>query len=485
MKQAAQLNITPAQRISRIEAIKGEGKYWDMCRRDDADPSMFGPMVMPFSLPIEMLSESTSTAVWAKWYDGLKNARAAGNLAARKQTAEELAVCGDLRAIDPMQRLTWRLNLDLAAVSADLSGTVTHHSASRMPMLLINQAMASILGSDTLRALYETVAFSRRCELTKQVEQFFPAMKALHENGLFIRSSCQHLLGLAHLLPKLNDQHLSKVEVSLVKLIITCLVRTLPSRLGILIAVSTPAIDDLFSSPCLFSGLSSDDLGTDKSVWTHLPDHVLRETIDGLMDFSFPMYNNAYVDDDNFFDNLINSIDRAAFNLSKGNSVGDTLNQIYQGFLGEFALAEHTDLGQLLTAGGKFFAVQVPNLPEDMVRPGLNMAIDGREQEVVDALFDLAVASYVQSGTNNDLQVLAEYNNGLENAGNRIKELTASGNPKKIARIQKVGDQANQELERGREWFTSLLPGIIALIERWNAFNVKIEGLRRAPSQDD
>lgn len=472
--------ITPV-RLSRHGLIKGSGPYWDTCRRDDTDTRMYGPMVMPFALPKEMLCEDTSAAIWAQWYGGLKNARTAGKHAARRQTVGEHALCGDLRSLDVMERLTRRLDMDLATVMITSDNSAMAHCDDHMPMLKLNEVMEQVVGGDVIRSIYDAVISKERGELTALIEQFFPVMKELHSRGLLLRGTCQHLLGLGQLLPKLKQQHLVPSELGVIKLLIACIIRSLPSRLGIAIAVTTPEFSDIFATPPMFMGLQSKDIANGESLWDLVPEGTIEETVTALEAFSFSAYTNAYVDDEDFFDELVSSIDKVAFTIESGHEAGDSINQIYQKLIGECALAELSVLKTLMTAGGKFFAVQTPDIPEDLIQPGLNVAISGREKEALSAVFNLTIACYMQSGAYNDLEALAEYEKALEAAGEQIKSLSESGNPKKIAQVDKVGKTAMGDLERGREWFVSLIPGVINAMESWKTFNEKVWALRNQP----
>jgi len=478
MSQALPVTSHTHSRISRKDILKGDGGFWDMCRIDDADLSMAGPMSMSFALPAEMLAQTSSAAVWTKWYGGLRNAREAGKKAGRMQSAKEIEHSGNLRDMDPLLRLTHRLDLDLTLLACDSAGEFKEHAADQMPMTKINQVMFDLLGTDTCNEIYKTVYYSRREELAATVERFFPAMKALHEQGLMLRSACQHLIAIGLLLEKLDDPHLLPVDVLLVKLVISCLVRTLPGRLGIVVAVSTPTIANIFEQPCRFYGITADDLNAPEGIWSCVPKDAARTTSCGLSSFSMDLYYNAYLDDEDYFDQLIRRIDSVSMAAANGENVGSQLNSIYQDFLSEYALADSSQLAQLLKEGGIFFDLDAPTIPQDMIQPGLNMDIAGKHKAVTDALFDLVVASFTQSGTGCDMEVLREIQSMIEATGARVTKLSRNATEKDVKRIQRAGQEAMQHLEKGKHWFRSVGEGYEALIKSWCAFNASILALR-------
>lgn len=478
MSHALPVSSYTPTRISRHDDLKGEGSFWDMCRSDDADLNMVGPLSMSFALPAEMLDRTISTAVWTKWYGGLRNAREAGKLAGRMQSKQEIEQAGNLRDMDPLDRLTYRLDQDLALLACDSNGEFRHHAADRMPMTKINQVMLDILGADTCNQIYMTVTYSRREELAEAVEGYFPAMRALHDKGLMLRSASQHLIAIGLLVKKLDDPHLIPVDMLVVKLVISCLMRTLPGRLAMLVAVTTPVIGDIFEQPCMFYGVTSDTLKATPDIWAQLPDVASSATANGLIEYSAPLYFNAYLDDESYFDQLIRRIDSTSHAIAKGQDVGDQLNSIYQDFLGEYALADCSQLAQLLNEGGTFFEVTAPAVTQDMIRSGLNMNIPNQQKAVIDALFDLVVASFSQSGTSCDMEVLREYQSMIEATGARVKKLSQNATQKDVDKIQRAGKEAMKNFEMGKEWFALVTEGYSALIKSWAEFNTSIEQLR-------
>lgn len=462
-------------RVSRAHLMRGEGSYWEMCRRDDQDQGMYGPLTMPFALPVEMLSQEISAEVWCKWYSSMKIARHAGAQAGRRQTPEELALAGNLRNLDPMLRLTMRLDLDLAQLACVPAGEFIVEDG---PMSLINGAIDAYLGVDSSSHIFETVTATDRQTLAKMIEDHFPVMERIHKAGVLIRGISQHLLALGFMTQKMKSQHMSTADKRVVRLLAACLLRTIPSRIAILLCVTIPELSDVFARPCVFYGVSANDLATGEDIWNRLPAEALESTVIGLSEVHFPTYLDEYMEEVSLFDTLIPQIDTEVYHASCGRGDGKKIDDLYQAFVGEYALADQAEMDALVRVGGEFFAVKVPAVPEGMVRPDLCLNIPGKEKEAALALFNIAAACYARISNSSDLRVLHEYRQMIEDTGKLVKELSESNSPKRMSKIEKAGQQAMRDLERGKEWFISNLDGISDLIGAWGRFNSTIDKLK-------
>lgn len=458
------------QRVSRAHLMTGEGRYWEMCRRDDLDPAMYGPMMMPFALPPEFLDQGNSSAIWSMWYESMKEARQAGAKAGRRQSPDELAVIGDLRNLDPMLRLTWRLDMDLTLLSC-LPAEEFNQQAGYSPVTKINGFISQFLGYDTNSVIFEAVSTSNREALAKMVEAQFPAMGRLHKAGILIRANCQNLLAIGLLQEKMKSEHLNAADKRAIKFISACLLRTLPSRIAMLVCVTTPALAGTFENECMFFGIQASDLAGGKDIWAMLPAAALETTVVGLSEVQIPFYYDESQEDESYYDRLIAQIDAEVYHASAGRGDAKRIDAIYQAFVGEFALADEAELKQLLCSGGQFYDISVPEVPEQMVRPDISLAVPGKETEMALALFELVVANYCRGGNYYDLCVLNDHRRMVENTGKRVMELSNSNSPKRQSKIEKAGQQAMQDLARGKEWFVSNLDSINAQMAAWDRFN--------------
>jgi hypothetical protein len=463
----------PHQRIYRAEQIQGKGAYWDTCRRDDADPQMFGPLSMPYAVPGEMLDAGAGEKAWTYWYGALKQARKASERAARRLTTLEASYCPSLISVPHFERLSRRVDLDLFAVATDHDGSFRLHGQELMPLVYLMPVLEKAIGAETCLKIYELAMTAPAQELCQVVEAAFPFMKALHGYGVLVRSTSQHLLGLHQLIQTLElAKKASAPDLGGLRLLASCLIRTLPTRIGILATISSPALSECFDWPCRFYGVSSADLAAGGDIWSMVPESALADTAISLTDYHFPLYS------DEDFNNLVAMLDRHTLNAIAGKPVALEINAVYQDFLGAFALAQHADLQQFLQVGGVFFAAEPYIVPADMIRPGFSLVIEGHEAKVANALFNVMIACYCAGNVLAMVEQVAKAHKHLDSVGEKIKAMSQNSSPKKVAKIQALGKKTNEELDQGRVWFVDEAMRLKPLIAAWAAFYEELATLR-------
>ncbi|MDS9914935.1 hypothetical protein RMI87_15635 [Pseudomonas aeruginosa] len=476
-----QASIASTPRVTRAELFSGETDYWSTCRKDDEDECMYGPLMMPYAIPGDMLSNQNGEAAWALWYGSHKDARKAANLSSRSLSDLEIASSQKLEEMSPFTRLAKRLDLDQMRLAADLAHSGTGgalafklHTQEMMPLLRLDAALRRQIGAANCQQIYRLAMAAPAPELAKMVEGEFPFMKALHEKGAFRRSTSQHLLGLACLIQTIRPgSNLSDAETLVCKLLITCIVRSLPARLGILVAVTSPEVASCFDWPCLFHGVSSSDFQEGTDIWTLVPGEVLEETSTSLKAYTFPMYPDQVTNE------IIQRLDVLAIAAARGSPVAMELNAIHQDFLTKSALEMHDELKLFITEGGIYFAAHPYEAPEDMVRPGYNLAIEGRENEIAEALFSVILSTYFAGSVRPLLVKVADYKLSLEKTGKKIEEYSKSGSAKLVAKINGLGKKGMAELATGREWFVDEAMRLKGLVSAWTDFYGQMDAFRR------
>lgn len=466
-------NSQQPQRINRSEEIQGKGAYWDTCRRDDADPQMFGPLSMPYAVPGEMLDAGAAEKAWTYWYGALKLARKATDRAARRLTSKEASYCPSLISLPQFERLSRRVDLDLFAVATDHDGSFRLHGQELMPLIYLMPVLEKAIGAETCLRIYELAMTAPAQELCQVVEAAFPFMKALHGCGVLVRSTSQHLLGLSQLIRTLElAKEASAPDLGGLRLLATCLIRTLPTRIGILATISNPVLSECFDWPCRFYGLSNTDVTVGCDIWSMLPPEALSDTALSLTDYHFPLYS------DEDFNSLVAKLDQHTLNAFAGKPAALEINAVYQDFLGAFALAQHADLQQFLQVGGVFFAAEPYMVPADMIRPGFSLVIEGHETKVAGALFNVMIACYCAGNILAAVEQVAKAQKQLDSVGEKIKALSQNSSPKNVAKIQAIGKKANEELDQGRVWFVDEAMRLKPLIAAWTAFYEELATLR-------
>lgn len=476
-----QVGIASIQRISRAGLFIGDTAYWSTCRKDDSDEGMYGPLMMPYAVPGDMLNNQKGEAAWALWYNSHKEARKAANFASRRLTELELSYSQKLEELSPFTRLTTRLDLDQMRLATDQAhsgaggtGSFKLHTQEMMPLLHLDVALQKQIGGANCQQIYRLAMAAPAPELAKMVEGEFPFMKALHEKGAFLRSTSQHLLGLACLIQTIKPGYnLPDAEKLVGKLLITCLVRSLPARLGILAAITSAEIASCFNWPCRFHGISNTDMQEGTDVWSLVPAEVLEETANSLKAYTFPMYPDTAINE------LVQRLDLLAIAAAAGKPVALELNAIHQDFLTKSAIAMHDELKLFLNEGGIFFAAHPYQAPDDLVRPGFNLAIEGWEKEVAEALFSVILSTYFAGSVSPLLVKVADYKMNLEKTGRKIEEYSKSGSAKLVAKINGLGKKGMAELASGREWFVDEAMRLKGLVSAWTDFYGQLDALRR------
>lgn len=468
---------TPVERISRSELFTGNSCYWAACRKDDADTGMLGPLMMPYAIPGQMLDNQMAEAVWARWYGSHKDARKAANLASRRLTPLEATSSSKLEDLSPFIRLTHRLDHDLMRLAADQmnagASTFKLHAHEMMPLLRLEAVLEGQIGTANHNQISRLTLAAPAPDLAEIVESEFPFMKALHDKGAFLRGTARHLLGIACLLQTIKPEFdLPNAGKLASKLLITILVRSLPSRLGILVAVTNNAVSACFDWPCRFAGINTQDLQPGEDIWRKVPVSVLEETVQALQAYSVPTYTDTATNE------VVSRLDRAAIAAAAGDKVGMELNAIHQVFLAKIALGVQDELKMLLTEGGIFFAATPYEVPADMVRPGFSLVIDGHESVVATALFSLILSTHFAGPIRPLLMKLANHKAALEKAGKKIVAMSGAS-PAMTAKTEKMGQKSLEELERGRLWFVEETMRLQGLVSAWAEFYSQLDALRR------
>lgn len=467
------------ERVYRANLFAGSSTYWAICRKDDADDGMYGPLMMPHAVPGDMLNNQMAEPVWNLWYGSHKDARKAAGLAGRRLTELEASCSANLENLSPYARLTRRLDHDLTRLAADPANTGAGTSAFKlhtqtcMPLLRLDTVLARQIGAENYQQLFRLTMAAPAADLAQIVEGEFPFMADLHRRGVLIRSACRHLLAIACLLETLRpDFILQKHEALTNKLLISILVRSLPPRIGILVSVTNPEIGSCFEWPCRFGGVSFADLQGDPDIWRHVPEEVLEETVSALQSYAMMTYS------DNITDSLVRRLDALVMAAANGQAIGLELNAVHQDFLAKSALALHDELRLLITEGGIFFAAQPYEVPEDMVRPGFSLAFGGKEIDVATSLFSVILSTHFAGPIRPLLSRLAKYKADLDKTGKKIEALSNSGSPKEVAKIEAIGRRGMAELEAGRSWFIEETIRLKALLTAWADFYRQVDSLR-------
>lgn len=470
------LSASP-KRVNRSELFLGDTDYWLTCRKDISDERMFGPLMMPYAIPGDILDNQKGEAVWTLWYGSHKEARKAANIASRRLSDLEASYSQKLELMSPFTRLAKRLDLDQMRLAGDHAHSGVHdalafklHTQEMMPLLRLDGVLQRQIGATNCQQIHRLAIAAPAPELAKMIEGEFPFMKALHEKGAFRRSTAQHLLGLACLVQTIKSgSNLPAAEVLVSKLLITCIVRSLPARLGILVAVTSAEIASCFDWPCLFHGVSNLEEGSD--IWARVPSEVLEETAKSLKAYTFPMYLDQATND------IVHRLDLLSIAASYGSSVAMELNAIHQDFLAKTAIDMHDELKIFISEGGIFFAAHPYETPHDLVRPGYNVAIDGRENEVAMALFSVILSTYFAGSVRPLLVKLADYKLKLEKTGKKIEDYSKSGSDKLVAKINRLGQRGMADLAAGREWFVDEAMRLKGLVSAWSDFYVQLDRL--------
>lgn len=479
------LDISPNQasplvRVCRAELFAEGSAYWAACRADDADAEMFGPMMMPHAVPGDMLNNQKAEAVWSIWYGSLKEARKAASLSGRRLTTLEGLSSPKLEELSPFARLTRRLDHDLVGLAADKAHTgastvsFRHHTRDHMPLLQLDTVIAAQIGAENFQQIYRLAMAAPAADLASIVEGEFPFMAALHERGAMLRSTSRNLLAIACLEQRLQTAaQLRYAEVLATRLLITVLVRTLPSRLGTLVAVSNPLIDGCFDWPCCFAGVTSADLKQDQDIWEMVSPIVLDQTVRALQDYTMPTYADAPTDA------LIRKLDEVVMAARSGKAVGLELNAVYQQFLSKIALPMYDELKLFIDEGGIFFAVQPYALSADMIRPGFSLAFEGKAISVATCLFSVILSTHFAGPATPLLRRFARHKAELNKTGDKIESLSGSSSPAKVAKIEAIGKRGMAALEEGRMWFVTESSRLKPLITAWAEFYSQVDSLRR------
>ncbi|MEA8593028.1 hypothetical protein PZT57_30745 [Pseudomonas aeruginosa] len=471
-------NASP-NRVDRSELFVGDTDYWSTCRRDGSDERMYGPLMMPYAIPGDMLDNQKGEAAWTLWYGSHKEARKAANLASRRLTDLETSYSQKLEEMSPYARLAKRLDLDQMRLAADpahsgTGGVVAFklHTQEMMPLLHLDAALQRQIGTANCQQIYRLAVAAPAPELAKMIEDEFPFMKSLHEKGAFRRSTSQHLLGLACLIQTIKPgSNLPDAEALVSRLLIACIVRSLPARLGILVAITSVEVASCFDWPCLFHGVSNLEEGAD--IWTMVPGEVLEETSASLKAYTFPMYTDQVTNE------IIQRLDVLAIAAASGSPVAMELNGIHQDFLSKTAIDMHDELKMFIGEGGIFFAAHPYEAPQDLVRPGYNLAIDGRENEVAEALFSVILSTYFAGPVRPLLVKLADHKLKLEKTGKKIEDYSKSGSAKLVAKINGLGKKGMADLATGREWFVDEAMRLKGLVSAWADFYGQLDAIRR------
>lgn len=479
------LDISPNQasplvRVCRAELFAEGSAYWEACRADDADAEMFGPMMMPHAIPGDLLNNQKAEAVWTMWYGSLKEARKAAGLSGRRLTSLEALSSPKLEALSPFTRLSRRLDLDLTALAADKAHTgatttsFKHHSREHMPLLQLDSVIAAQIGIENFQQIYRLAMAAPAADLASIVEGEFPFMAALHERGALLRSTSRNLLAIACLQQQIQTEiHQTDAEVLAARLLITVLVRSLPSRLGILVAISNPLIDGCFDWPCRFAGLTSSDLQKGQDIWGLVPPTVLDLTARALQEYTMPTYADADTDA------LIRQLDESVMGARSGKAVGLELNAVYQRFLSKIALPMFDELRLFIEEGGIFFAVQPYVVSEDMIRPGFSLTFDDKAIAVATSLFSIILSTHFAGPITPLLRRFARHKADLNKTGEKIEALSGTSSPAKVAKIEAIGKRGMAALEEGRMWFVTETNRLKPLTNAWAEFYNQVGALRR------
>ncbi|MEW5511898.1 hypothetical protein ABGT16_04695 [Pseudomonas asiatica] len=469
------------ERISRAELFQGDTAYWSTCRADAAEAGMYGPMMMPYAIPGDMLDSKKAEAAWAYWYGSLKDARKAANLSSRRLTEFEATHNQKLEELSPFTRLSRRIDLDQMRLAADdtlagagQKGAFKLHTQERMPLLLLDRALEQQIGPANCQQIKRLAMAAPAPELAEMVESEFPFMRALHQQGAFLRSTCQHLLALACLIQTIKaDACTPAAEKLMGKLLITCLVRTLPARIGILAAVTSPEIASCFDWPCRFSGVCGHDLLDGDDIWALVPAGVLQETSNSLKAFTFPTYSDPVINE------LVQRLDVLAIAGAAGEPVALDLNAVHQDLLTKAAVSMQDELKLFLEDGGVFFAAQPYQAPQELVRPGFSLVMEGREKAVAEALFSVILSTHFAGPIQPLRAKVADYKLSLEKNGKKIVDYSRSGSSKLVAKINGIGKKCQADLDSGRVWFVDEAMRLKGLISAWGEFYEQLASLQR------